>query len=92
MTSPRLAKVRPIRKASGMIHSVRGECDSPSAKIISRMAKPDRKLLLAAHMASASSTSSRLSGVFMIASQVFCTCMRENAEYSASKVAVFIVL
>ena len=53
---------------------------------------PDRKLLAAAHSASAKTMSSRLTGAFMIASQVRCTCMRENAEYSASKVALFMVL
>ncbi len=28
----------------------------------------------------------------MMPSQVFCTCMRENAEYSASKLAAFMAL
>jgi len=28
----------------------------------------------------------------MMPSQVFCTCMRENAEYSASNVAAFMAL
>ena len=45
-----------------------------------------------AHSISASTTSSRLMGAFMMPSQVFCTCMRENAEYSASKLAAFMAL
>ena len=49
------------------------------------MAVPERTLLLAAHTTSASTTSSRPIGVLRIASQVFCICMREKAEYSASK-------
>ena len=48
--------------------------------------------LNAAHSSSASSTLSRLTGAFMMPSQVFCTCMRENAEYSASKLAAFMAL
>ena len=35
---------------------------------------------------------SRLTGAFMMPSQVFCTCMREKAEYSASNDAAFIAL
>ncbi len=53
---------------------------------------PERKLLLAAHTASPSSTSSSVSGACMIASQVFCTCMRENPEYIASNEALIMVL
>ena len=36
--------------------------------------------------------SSSATGAFRMPSQVFCTCMRENAEYSASKVAASIAL
>ncbi len=50
------------------------------------------KLLLAAHTHSATSTSSSVIGAFMIASHVFCTCMREKPEYIASKEAAIIVL
>ncbi|MCY1240352.1 hypothetical protein D9M72_531950 [compost metagenome] len=46
----------------------------------------------AAHSISASTMSSSPTGAFMIPSQVFCTCIRENAEYSASKLAAFIAL
>ena len=45
-----------------------------------------------AHSISASTTSSRPTGAFMMPSQVFCTCMREKAEYSASNEAAFIAL
>ena len=56
------------------------------------MAAPERKLLLAAHAHSAMTTSSSVSGALSMASQLRCTCMRENAEYSDSKVALFMVL
>ncbi|MND05561.1 hypothetical protein D3C83_264310 [compost metagenome] len=42
-------------------------------------------------MYSPSSTSSSVIGALTIASQVFCTCMRENAENSVSNVAAYIV-
>ncbi|KAF1071389.1 MAG: hypothetical protein GAK39_01331 [Variovorax sp.] len=48
--------------------------------------------LNAAHSISASTMSSSPTGAFMIPSQVFCTCMREKAEYSASNEAAFIAL
>ncbi|MNC84973.1 hypothetical protein D3C83_05430 [compost metagenome] len=48
--------------------------------------------MLAAHNASPSTTSSSVTGAFMIASQVFCTCMREKPEYMASKDALIMVL
>ena len=44
------------------------------------------------HSHSASTTSSSESGALMMPSQVRCTCMRENAEYIASKLAVNIAL
>ena len=63
-----------------------------SASITPMMAVTVNSDLNAAHSISASSTSRRSTGAFMMLSQVFCTCMRENAEYSASKVAAFIAL
>lgn len=64
----------------------------PSASITPRMAVTVNRALKPAHSISASTTSSRLTGAFMMPSQVFCTCMREKAEYSASKLAAFIAL
>ncbi len=52
----------------------------------------DITLLVAAQIHSASTTSSSESGALMIASQVRCTCMRENAEYIASNDEVNIAL
>ena len=52
----------------------------PSAQITTKIARPERKLLAAAQTSSASTTSSSPTGALTIASQVFCTCMRENAE------------
>jgi len=49
------------------------------------------RALLAAHAHSPASTSSSVMGVLTIASQVRCTCMRENAENSDSKVAAYMV-
>ena len=46
----------------------------------------------AAQTHSASITSSSEIGALMIASHVRCTCMRENAEYIASKLDVNIAL
>ena len=64
----------------------------PSASITPRMAVTVNSALKAAQSISASSTLSRLMGAFMMPSQVFCTCMREKAEYSASKLAAFMAL
>ena len=55
-----------------------------------RMAVPENSDLVAAHTSSPATTSASPSGVLRMASQVFCTCMREKAEYKASKVAAFI--
>ena len=52
---------------------------------------PESRLLVVAQANSPSNTSSNVSGVFIIASQVFCTCIREKLEYNTSKVALFIV-
>ncbi|OIQ75709.1 hypothetical protein GALL_426230 [mine drainage metagenome] len=57
-----------------------------------RMATPLSIALLAAQVSSPSSTSSSDVGVTRMASHVFCTCMREKAEYSASKLAAIITL
>ena len=48
--------------------------------------------MLADHTHSPSSTSSSVSGALRMASQVFCMCMRENAEYMDSNEALIIVL
>ena len=64
----------------------------PSASITPMMATTVNSALKAAHSISASTTSSSRTGAFRMPSQVFCTCMRENAEYSASKLAAFIAL
>jgi hypothetical protein len=56
-----------------------------------RMAAPENSDLVAAQNNSPATTSARPSGVLRMASQVFCTCMREKAEYRASKVAAFMV-
>ncbi len=56
-----------------------------------RIAVPDSVALAAAHSSSPAITSSSVTGAFMIASQVRCTCMREKAEYSASNEAAFMV-
>ncbi len=77
---------------SARTHSDSGELDSPSAQMTASIARPDSTLFEAAQTSSASTTSSRSTGAFMMAFQVCCTCMRENAEYMASNDAVFIVL
>ena len=64
----------------------------PRASITHRMAVTVNSALKPAHSISAITTLSRLTGAFMMPSQVFCTCMRENAEYSASNEAAFIAL
>ena len=46
----------------------------------------------AAHTHSATTTSSSAIGALTIASQVRCMCIRENAEYIASKLEVNIAL
>jgi hypothetical protein len=51
------------------------------------IAATENRLFSAAHSISANTMSSSAMGAFMMLSQVFCTCMREKAEYSDSKVA-----
>ena len=78
-------------KITGKAHSASGEATNPSAVITAKIATPDKLALAAAHSHSPSMTSSSATGAFMMASQVFCMCMRENDEYSASKEAAFMV-
>ncbi len=59
----------------------------PSASITPNMAVTVNSDLNAAQSISASTTLSRLTGAFMMPSQVFCTCMRLKAEYKASNEA-----
>src|SRR3989304_4326788 len=60
--------------------------------MIASMHTPAASALVAAQTHSPASTSSRVIGAFTIASQAFCTCMREYAENSDSKVAAYIVV
>jgi hypothetical protein len=85
-------KVMPTNSSTGQATSSFGEWLMPSASITPRMAVTVNSALKAAHSISASTTSSSRTGAFMMPSQVFCTCMREKAEYSASKLAAFIAL
>ena len=64
----------------------------PSDTITTRIAAVDMTAFVAHQTHSASTTSSRAIGALMMPSQVRCTCMRENAEYIASKLAVNIAL
>ena len=57
-----------------------------------RIAVVDTTAFDAAQIHSANTTSSSDSGALMIASQVRCMCIRENAEYIASKLDVNIAL
>jgi hypothetical protein len=63
-----------------------------SQQITSSTARPDSRLLLAAQTISENTMSSSVMGVLSIASQVRCSCMRAKPEYSASKLALFMVL
>src|SRR6266702_173592 len=85
-------KLRPMSGTSASTHKDRAEFDRPRSHTTARIAAPESTLFDAAQASSASTTSSRSTGAFMIASQVRCTCMREKAEYIASKVALFMVL
>src|SRR5687768_4841027 len=85
-------KVMPTHSSTGQATSSLGLWLMFSASITHRMAVTAESDLKPAHSISASTTSSRLTGAFMMPSQVFCTCMREKAEYSASKEAAFIAL
>ena len=82
----------PTPSSTGHATSNLGLWLMPRASITPRMAVTVNSALKAAHSISASNTSSSPTGVFKIPSQVFCTCMREKAEYSASKLAAFMAL
>ena len=82
----------PAHNSTGIASNSFGEWLMPRASITPMMASTENSALKAAHNISPSTTSSRPTGAFMMPSQVFCTCMRENAEYSASKLAAFMAL
>src|SRR5258705_3142041 len=92
MMGPGLASENRVANIPGNPHSASADLVKPSAVATSSTALPAMKLLLAAHTSSATSTSSSVTGALMIASHVFCTCMRENPEYIASNDAAIIVL
>ncbi len=92
MTSPNAPNTRPTRKPSGRIQSASHVWPNPSATITRRIAVVDISALVAHQAHSASTTSSSAIGALMMPSHVRCTCMRENAEYIASKLAVNIAL
>src|SRR5262249_60029475 len=77
---------------SGSTQTASQEWPNPSSRITTRIAATDITLLVAAQIHSARTTSSSEIGALMIASQVRCTCMRENAEYIASNDEVNIAL
>src|SRR6185369_1758870 len=91
MTSPRLEKHSPTSTTTASAHSDSGDCDRPMAHTTTRRASPERNSLAVTHSNSASTTSSRATGAFMMASQVRCTCMREKPEYRVSNVALLVV-
>ena len=64
----------------------------PKASITNKMADTVNNDLNAAHNISAKTMSSKLTGAFIMPSQVFCTCILEKAEYKASNEAAFIAL
>ena len=73
-------KVMPANHSVGQANSSMGLCEMPSTSITPKMAVTVNSDLNAAHSISASTTSSKDTGAFMMPSHVFCTCMRENAE------------
>ncbi len=81
-----------MRKPSGRIHSASQEWPKPSSMITARIAAVEITAFDAAQTHSANTTSSSDSGALMIASHVRCMCIRENAEYIASKLDVNIAL
>src|SRR5436305_10519416 len=82
----------PANSSTGQAASSFGLWLMPSASMTNMVAVTVNSALNAAHSISASTMLSRAIGAFMMPSQVFCTCMRENAEYSASNDAAFIAL
>ena len=87
-----LAKVMPAPSRIGTASHMRGVRLMSSAQITPMMMVTENSALKPAHSISASTTSSSCTGVLRMPSQVFCTCMREKAEYSASKLAAFMAL
>src|SRR4051812_28214606 len=92
MMRPIAPNARPTRKPSGTIHSAYHEWPYPNPMITARIADVEMAAFHAAQIHSATITSSSEIGALMIASQVRCTCIRENAEYMASKLDVNIAL
>src|SRR5512132_4144409 len=92
MTRPNAPNVSPTTKPSGSTQMASQEWPKPSTMTTARIASTDITLFDAAHIHSANTTSSSEMGALMIASHVRCTCMRENAEYIASKDDVNIAL
>src|SRR5215471_4807728 len=79
-------------KPNGMIHTAYQEWPKPRPRMTARIAIVDITAFDAAQTHSANTTSSSEIGALMIASHVRCTCIRENAEYMASKLDVNIAL
>ena len=92
MTRPNAPNVSPTMKPSGRTHRASHECPNPNPRMTMRIASTDITLFDAAQIHSANMTSSSETGALMMASHVRCTCMRENAEYIASKDDVNIAL
>ena len=85
-------KVMPANSKIGQATKSLGLWLMPKPSITNKMALTVNKDLNAAHSISANTTSSSRTGALRMPSQVFCTCMREKAEYKASKVAAFMAL
>ena len=85
-------KVMPTPSKIGQATSSLGLWLMPKTSMTPKIAVTVKSDLNAAHSISAMTTLSRLTGAFMMPSQVFCTCMREKAEYSASKDAACMAL
>jgi hypothetical protein len=83
---------RPTSSSTGSTRSGARPETIPSRYITSRIAAPDSTDLSAAHAHSPSTTSVLVIGACRIPSHVRCTFNRENAEYSPSNEALFIVL
>ena len=77
----------PIKNSNGGTSRVVGCSPMPNINNTINIATPDMSDLLAAHSISANTMSSNVRGVYINVSHVFCTCIRENAEYKASKEA-----
>src|SRR5262249_28292837 len=86
------AKVIPVRNMIGSVHKASHDAVRPSAVATISTAIPDSMLFMAAHTASPTSTSSSVTGAFMMASHVFWTCILEKPEYMASNDALIMML